>query len=70
MTVQLGSKIRELRKRDSRTQENLADALGVTCQAVSRWEQNATFPDMNLIPAIANYFGVTIDEMFGYANDR
>lgn len=70
MTVQLGTKIRELRKRDSRTQENLADALGVTCQAVSRWEQNATFPDMNLIPAIANYFGVTIDELFGYANDR
>lgn len=70
MTVQLGTKIRELRKRDSRTQENLADALGVTCQAVSRWEQNATFPDMNLIPAIANYFGVTIDELFGYTNDR
>ncbi len=70
MTVQLGTKIRDLRKRDGRTQENLADALGVTCQAISRWEQNATFPDMNLIPAIANYFGITIDELFGYENDR
>lgn len=70
MELKLGDKIRELRKRDGRTQENLADALGVTCQAVSRWEQNATFPDMTLIPSIANYFGVTIDELFGYENDR
>ena len=70
MELKLGDKIRELRKRDGRTQENLADALGVTCQAVSRWEQNATFPDMTLIPSIANYFGITIDELFGYENYR
>jgi len=70
MELKLGDKIRELRKRDGRTQENLADALGVTCQAVSRWEQNATFPDMTLIPSIANYFGISIDQLFGYENDR
>lgn len=70
MELKLGDKIRELRRRDGRTQENLADALGVTCQAVSRWEQNATFPDMTLIPSIANYFGISIDELFGYENDR
>lgn len=70
MELRLGDKIRELRKRDGRTQENLADALGVTCQAVSRWEQNSTFPDMTLIPSIANYFGVSIDQLFGYENDR
>ena len=70
MQINLGAKIRELRKRDSRTQENLADALGVTSQAVSRWEANKSYPDMEIIPSIANYFGITIDELFGYQNDR
>ena len=57
MTLNLGTKIRELRRRDGRTQEDLASALGVSCQAVSRWENDSTFPDMTLIPSIANYFG-------------
>lgn len=70
MQLDLGNKIRQLRHRDGRTQEALAEALGVTPQAVSRWEANGSFPDMNLIPSIANYFGVTIDELFGYENDR
>ena len=70
MQLKLGEKIRELRRRDSRTQENLADTLGVTSQAVSRWESSLSYPDMELIPAIANYFGITIDELFGYENDR
>ncbi len=70
MQLDLGNKIRQLRHRDGRTQEALAEALGVTAQAVSRWEANGSYPDMNLIPSIANYFGVTIDELFGYENDR
>ena len=53
MQLDLGQKIRELRRRDGRTQENLADALGVTSQAVSRWEANGGYPDMQMIPAIA-----------------
>ena len=70
MQIELGQKIRELRHRDERTQEMLADALGVTSQAVSRWEANGGYPDMEIIPSIANYFGVSIDELFGYENDR
>lgn len=70
MNIDLGSKIRELRHRDKRTQEMLAETLGVTSQAVSRWESGGSYPDLQLMPAIANYFGVTIDELFGYANDR
>lgn len=70
MNLNLGMKIRELRRRDSRTQEALADALGVTPQAVSRWEQGGSYPDMELLPAIANYFGVTIDQLFGYHSNR
>lgn len=70
MEIKLGEKIKELRNRDGRTQENLADALGVTNQAVSRWEKSGSYPDMEMIPSIANYFGITIDELFGYRNDR
>jgi len=70
MTLNLGEKIRSLRKRDGKTQESLADALGITCQAVSRWESGIAYPDMELVPAIANYFGITIDELFGYHSDR
>ena len=70
MHLDLGNTIRELRRRDGRTQESLARALGVTAQAVSRWEAGGSYPDMELIPGIANYFSVTIDELFGYHNDR
>ena len=70
MQLTLGQKIRELRKRDGRTQEALAEALGVTSQAISRWEANGGYPDMELIPAIANYFNISIDELFGYSKDR
>ncbi len=70
MQLNLGQKIRELRQRDGRTQETLAEAIGVTSQAVSRWEANGGYPDMEMIPSIAHYFGVSIDELFGYNNER
>lgn len=70
MNLNLGFKIKELRRRDERTQEALAEALGVTAQAVSRWESGGSYPDMELIPSIANYFHVSIDELFGYHADR
>lgn len=70
MQVNIGEKIKELRKRDGRKQEDLAKALGVTAQAVSRWEAGSCYPDMSLIPSIANYFHVSIDALFGYQNDR
>lgn len=70
MDLKLGERIRQLRKKESRTQEELAEALGVTNQAVSRWETNGAYPDMEMIPAIANYFGVSIDDLFGYHGER
>lgn len=70
MQIKLGEKIKELRKRDGRRQEDLANALGVTPQAISRWESNNGYPDMSMIPSIANYFHITIDSLFGYNNDR
>ena len=68
--IALGERIRLLRQRSGRTQDALAGELGVTAQAVSRWEKGICFPDMELIPSIANYFGVSIDELFGYENER
>ena len=70
MQVNIGQRIKELRKRDGRKQEDLATALGVTAQAVSRWESGTCYPDIGLIPAIANYFHISIDALFGYQNDR
>lgn len=70
MNIKIGNIIRELRRRDSRKQEDLANALGVTCQAVSRWEANKGYPDIEMIPAIANFFHISIDELFGYDGDR
>lgn len=70
MQLNIGTKIRELRHRDGRTQDNLAEALGVTAQAVSRWESGGSYPDMEIVPAIANYFHVSIDELFGYQDKR
>ena len=68
--IKVGEKIKELRQREGRTQEALANELGVTAQAVSRWEKGICYPDMEVIPPIANYFGVSIDELFGYDNER
>lgn len=70
MNLNLGSKIKELRLNKNITQDALANSLGVTSQAVSRWESGGSYPDMELIPSIANYFNITIDELFGYQNNR
>lgn len=68
--IKLGERIKEFRQRDGRTQDALASELGVTAQAVSRWEKGICCPDVEMIPSIANYFGVSIDELFGYDNER
>ncbi len=70
MQLKLGNKIRELRLRDGRTQDALANAIGVTAQAISRWESGGGYPDMELVPSIANFFGVSIDALFGYECER
>ena len=66
MAMKIGEKIKNLRKFKGISQEILAQALGVTYQAVSKWETGATAPDVGLIPAIASYFGVSIDDLFDY----
>ena len=66
MAMKIGEKIKALRKAKNISQESLAKVLGVTFQAVSKWETNTTAPDVSTIPSIASYFGVSIDELFDY----
>lgn len=63
---QLGTNIKLLRKTKAITQEELANALHISYQAVSKWENGSSQPDIGLLPLIASYFGVTIDELFGF----
>ncbi len=66
---EIGKKIKYLRKGKGITQEKLANYLGVTIQAVSKWENETTAPDISLLPNISVYFGVTIDELFSLTDD-
>lgn len=61
----IGAIIATLRKDNNMTQETLANALGVTNQAVSKWESDQSCPDIALLPTIADLFGVSIDHLFG-----
>ena len=60
-----GDRIFELRRGRDLTQEALAEQLGVTAQAVSKWERGESMPDVALLPQIAQIFEVTIDSLFG-----
>ena len=66
MNVKIGDNIKRLRAERSVTQERLAEYLGVSAQAVSRWESEVFYPDLEALPGIASYFGVTIDSLMGY----
>lgn len=66
MTIKIGAIIKNLRTENSITQESLATAIGVTPQAISRWEAEGGYPDIELLPAIADFFSVSTDELLGY----
>lgn len=63
--MNLGNQIHSLRKARNITQEDLAAELGVTAAAVSKWEKGYTLPDILMLCALADYFGVTTDELLG-----
>lgn len=65
-TLQIGPTILRLRHARGITQEELARYLGVSKPAVSKWESGATYPDITLLPFIASYFGVSMDELLAY----
>ena len=59
----IGTFIAVLRKANGMTQQELADKLNISNKAVSRWERNECAPDISLIPALAEIFDVTCDEL-------
>lgn len=65
--MNIGNKIKLLRKARGITQEQLAGAIGISFQAVSKWENGIALPDITLVPALANYFGVSMDELFEFS---
>lgn len=65
MRLQIGKRIRELRRARGITQEKLADLLGVSFQSVSRWESDVCYPDMELLPVLGSIFDVTVDFLMG-----
>lgn len=68
--MEMGKEIRRLRNDRGLTQEALAAALNVTAQTVSKWECGNSIPDVQLLPEIAVYFGVTIDQLFAMSPEQ
>jgi len=67
--MNLSEIIAAYRRKLGLTQEALAQHLGVTAQAVSKWERGVATPDIGMLPSISAYFGVTIDELFALSDD-
>ncbi len=65
----ISQNIRTLRQRKCVTQQAVADALGVDGKTVSKWETGVSAPDISVLPLLARYFGITMDELFGYRLD-
>lgn len=65
MKLNIGETIKRLRKEREITQEEFAEVLGVSCQSVSRWENDNCYPDIELIPTIASFFGISTDRLMG-----
>ena len=63
--MSIGSRISQYRKEKGITQEALAQILNVTNQAVSKWESDQCCPDIQMLPKLADTFGITIDALFG-----
>ena len=65
MKLKIAENIREHRHKLKLSQEGLAERIGVSFQAVSKWERGETYPDLETLPAIASFFHITVDELIG-----
>ncbi len=65
MELMIGEKVKKLRRNKDLTQEELAAHIGISYQAISKWERGDGYPDITMLPTLANYFGVSVDELIG-----
>ena len=65
MNIYFGENLKRLRLEKNLTQEKLADFLGVSFQSISKWERGDTYPDITMLPSIASFFDVSVDELLG-----
>ena len=70
MEMTIGANIKRLRTAKNITQEQLSVVMNVTCAAVSKWERGETYPDITLLQPLAYFFGVTLDELMGYNQEK
>ena len=70
MKNSIGERIAYYRKMNTMTQEELGRKLNISTQAVSKWEQKLSLPDIMLLPELASIFNISIDELFGKKVDR
>lgn len=65
MKLLIGEKLKLYRRQRNLTQEEVASHLGISCQSISKWERCDGYPDITMLPALAHYFGITVDELLG-----
>ncbi len=70
MKLKTGENIRNYRKKNGLTQEQLAEKLWTSPQTISRWENGTTYPDIETLPMIASFFGITVDALLGCSNKQ
>ena len=70
MNETIGNRITKFRKAKGMTQEELANQLGVSSQAVSKWENDISCPDISLLPKLCRMLGITVDELLTGKNDE
>ena len=65
MELYIGQNLKNFRKARNLTQEEVARHLGISFQSISKWERNDGYPDITMLPVLAHYYGVTVDELIG-----
>jgi len=70
MNITINTNLKKLRQEKGNTQEDLAEYIGISFQAISKWERGEAFPDITLLPKIAAYYNVSVDDLLGVGKIR